>query len=279
MTERTEIDFLFGSDSDKDKIMPGLVRLKEEGLIQPIVHFISADNNSETDVALVIKRVKDRGREHEVYIGGAGLCNQLAGTLRKKARLQDLPIAVPISDSTMKGVSSFLSSSEKPPMSPLPTVGLDNTYAAGNIAYRFLRQPFRGVHVVRRVNSEEESRKIYDQLKKLGIHPSDAANIHPDEVVINPFSSIDQISEIDEILRKGTGVQIAVVTQGGVDIDTYMRALNGTEVTALVNNVKSYANSVYVAAIVIQDKGALAKLAQEREAKAAHLRNLERIVV
>ena len=276
MTEITEIDFLFGSDSDKGKVMPGLRRLKESGLIQPVVHYISADNNSETDVGLVIKRVKDRRREHEVYIGGAGFCNQLAGTLRKGARLQDLPVAVPISDIETDGVASFLSTTCKPPSNPLLTVGFNNTYAAGNIAYRFMQQGFRGVSVLRRSDNDMAADKIIEDLKKAGIKA--VAGLHPDlnDVVVNPVGTYDNVGGMDALLMSegGRGIQIAVSVNPISNFREYVHSLDDTDVTAMVNYSNSWANVVYAVAQVIQHKGALAELAQKRQTKAEHLRNL-----
>lgn len=275
MAEIIEIDFLFGSDSDKDKIMPGLLKLKKEGLVQPVVHFISADNNSEEEVDVVVERIRGRGRAHEVYIGGAGLCNQLAGTLRKKARLQDLAIAVPISDSTTGGLSSFLSTTEKPPMNPLLTVGIDNTYAAGNIAYRFMQQKFSGVHVARNGHNTQTADRIITDLDLRGI--ASIVTAHGDDIIVTPLTGPDHAREVEFGLRGG--VQIAVAAYSPIDFIKYAHSLDGTVATAMVNNVKSCINTVYAAAQLIQNQDALEELARERQKKAEHLRKLERVAV
>jgi phosphoribosylcarboxyaminoimidazole (NCAIR) mutase len=59
-----------------------------------------------------------------------------------------LVIGVPIKDSKTNGLSSILSTSEKPPRNPVLTVGLNDTYSALLIAYRFMKREFNDKLVI-----------------------------------------------------------------------------------------------------------------------------------
>jgi len=271
--EPSELTMVFGSDSDEKKILPGIIRAtKEIKGLKVRVHYASADNTPEkVDKVLYIP-----DEEPVPVITGAGMSNVLTGVAKVKATLYDLVIGVPITDSATGGLSSLLSTSEKPPLNPVLMVPLDNTYAAAQIAVRYINKRYGGVVVADNsacLSNPVSADSIADmekQLTKLGIDCQvyTPADINPDDIVITVFSHHNLIDKnyyegtqamnaIDRRLRAGRGIQIGVREKAEVKRwDAYMNCLQDLEVTGIVG-IGRYENAAMVAAQIIGHGAAL----------------------
>jgi len=271
-----EFEIIIGSTSDQDKIVPGIERFVGENPDWKVkVTYASADNTPEK-AATAMVRLTD-GDSPGVLESGAGMANLLTGVYKTHARITDLVVGIPIGDSFWDGLSSVLSTVEKPPRNPVLGVGLNNTYAALNIAKRVLEgyDPEAGVTVAK---YDDESADAVAGIQKKLDHYGIAncvrgrMGIDEDSVVITPFM-IDgaNITDLDAKLREGKGIQIGVCyAKPDLDHPTegYVDTLSGTEVTGIVTaGNHGYTNSVLVAAQILGHQGALEKLAQEKVKK------------
>lgn len=282
----TEIEMIFGSQSDKDKIQPGIIRFsKEHPDIKIVGWYASADNVPEK-VAELVAKYSNPDREPAAVISGAGMSNVLTGVIKTHMLHDDLNIGVPISDSVTRGLSSLLSTDEKPPLNPVLAVGMNNTYAAANIAYRFalggqgrvvvLGNEGRGREQVK----QESIDKLAKELAGLGIEYQVAGldSVKKDDLVltiyttfnqIHPYNQVDDVllMNVDQALRQGRGIQIAVREKEPIKRwDQYMESLEGTEATAVVS-IGVYKNAAMVAAQIMRNEKALEIIKKEKNKK------------
>lgn len=271
-----QLNVIFGSTSDEEKVLPGVIRAtKEIEGLEVRVHYASADNTPDK-VLDIVYDIKDEEDDNVAYISGAGMSNVLTGVVKTAATLNDIVIGIPINDSKTSGVSSFLSTSEKPPGNPVLTVGLDNSYAGLNIGYRFMKGEFKDVVLLYSPDMDmgpfvEPVEKTKKALEDIGLKykVNTADKIGENDVVIQIFHpNVKKLVEVDKTLRSGNGIQI------GVARDAYelyhMDCLKGTEATGFVG-IGAYANAAQMAAQIVQDETALAKIKEKKEAKAASL--------
>jgi phosphoribosylcarboxyaminoimidazole (NCAIR) mutase len=274
------LDIIFGSNSDEGKVLPGIVRATQQipGL-EVMVHYASADNTPDK-VKKTVSMIKQSDyvfATPKIFTSGAGMSNVLTGVVRADATLNDLVIGVPITDSVTDGVSSVLSTSEKPPLNPVLTVGLNNTYAAINIAYRFALQKFENVSVLgHHPIHDAQSNEIYkafDVFKlvtrvktRRGVH-----EISPNDVVVSVYDlDCPLIQEVDERLRAGNGVQVFCSLEKPSDLVRYSHCLDRTEATGLVS-ATGYKNAVMMAAQLLRYQPALDVIAEMKDKKAKEL--------
>jgi len=269
---------VFGSTSDKEKVLPGIQQItKEISDLEVEVQFASADNTP-VKVARVAPRLISSDGPN-VLISGAGLSNVLTGVLKTYSDVDDLNIGIPISDSSSDGLTALLSTVEKPPRNPVLAVGVNNSYAALNIANRFMRG-LKHISVLGEFNREntKETEEVKRQLTNRGIPFKEYKaymDVPPCSVLISPFNfgyGIGDFQRMDKQLRLGNGVQIAVcsVPTMSENVTDYICALDGTEVTGMVSSM-GYENAVIVAAQLTRNIDALAKINEERSKKSEAL--------
>jgi len=286
----TRIDMIFGSTSDEGKVMPGIIDFSKANPDTEIyVHWASADNTPEK-VKEIMDKITKGPRKAMPLISGAGMSNVLTGIVRTYARIDDLVIGVPISDKEMQGLSSILSTGEKPPRNPVLTVPLDGSYTAANIAYKFLNGKFNGVFVPVLPEMPEspggndikpEREKILKLLSQYVIAADTIpiSKLEGDELVISPFYRMNiyaadrHIREIDARLSKGTGIQIGVANPGHKtrDYASYAEYFNPELRSTGYVTAGQYINAVIVAAQIMGHKNALAMIEGEKKEKAQKL--------
>jgi phosphoribosylcarboxyaminoimidazole (NCAIR) mutase len=214
--------------------------------------------------------------DRRALITGAGMSNVLTGIAKTYAGPKDLVIGIPLPDSTTDGLSSLFSTSEKPPLNPVLTVGMANTYAALNIAYRFMNQGF-GYIVVPPTQDDGLRKEVRGQADKLGIEyrERDCFEIQPNDIVVNfvPPTGSSSVRGIDDMLKEGKGVQIVCSTGKVVNEPAYIHLLDETSVSGLVT-ARQYGNAFQIAAVVAQDEAALEKI---KGLKADKTRRLDEI--
>ncbi len=281
----------FGSDSDKDKVYPGVVRYSiehpEESII---VHFGSADNTPEKVDHIFNFLVSEKT---DVFMSGAGMSNVLTGVMKAKAEFDDLIIGIPISDSTTGGLSSLLSTSEKPPLNPVLTVGINNTYAALNISKRYHSLDGGNVLVLSnagRINYEVDEKsidKVAEQLDnfRIGYRVAGINSVRKDNIVITVFKHYNEtmpvsklesniLRRVDKRLGKGNGIQVGVREKDMVKrFDCYMECLDGIYSTGIVN-IGGYSNAAQVAGILQGNVKSLNIINRKKKEKREYLENV-----
>ncbi len=285
---------LFGSNSDERKVLPGIERWTEENP-DVRVEYASADNTPEKVARLADELLSHEGelrwvkRRAVPVISGAGMSNVLTGVMKVSARYDDLNIGIPITDSMTGGLSSVLSTDEKPPRNPVLAVSLNGTYAAANIAHRFNECGYGDVVVadtsIGAVDLVVKKLEIYG----LPFEVRDVADLDPDALVITPFAlnATHWLREIDEKLREGKGIQIAVKNSNplivyesdehkGPQYDDTIRMnefaqylaqfRHPMEATGFVS-MGGYVNAAIVAAQIMRDSDALMRIKGEKDDK------------
>lgn len=275
------IHAIFGSPSDEEKVLPGIVQATRELPVEVRVDYASADNTPEKVDALVAKLKDEKAR---VVISGAGLSNVLTGVVKAAMPFHVVHIGVPIYDDSSSGLTALLSTAEKPPMNPVLCVGVNNTYAAVNIAHRFL-QGLKAV-VMALPNRYSENlrngvRSLGENLLELGI-PFEQVSVlgepHRDAVVITPFDYFP-LAINDGYLRRGRGVQIGVsCADVNENPQEYRQVLNDTYAAGIVSS-QGYLNAVHMAALLTQNMAVLEKLGARKMRKHTDLTNHSGLIV
>jgi phosphoribosylcarboxyaminoimidazole (NCAIR) mutase len=284
-----ELNIIFGSDSDEKKILPGILRaVNEIPFINAVrVHYASADNTPDK-VEETIKHIQEKTSSPRVYLSGAGMSNVLTGVVKTKGEISDLMIGIPIDDKNTFGVSSFLSTSEKPPLNPVISVGLNNTYAALNIASKFLNGLEKSeIKLIGEIHSKDDElniAKIEEILKTANISYElmtlkSKSKVEKDDVVITPyFASSVSLGRIDDILSDGKGVQIAVYNTPVLDWNNHISRFKELNSTGFVS-IGSYKNAAIVASQLTRNKSALDYFKKEKEKKTASLNENKGFIV
>jgi len=267
------LHIIFGSTSDEEKVLPGIVRAtKEIPDLEVVVHYASVDNTPDKVQRIMREYSSPVGKR--VYISGAGMSNVLTGVVKTYATLNDLVIGIPISDPQTEGVSSFLSTGEKPPMNPILTVGLNESYAAINIAYRFLQGTSKNLVIfennVHTIKEPDYLQKVKNFCEEVGLRyePKSFGEIGVDDVVISFFddvfiSSFPNIRQVDRKLKEGRGIQVSVCYKMD-DLLHYSQCLADTSVTGVVS-IDSFTNAAIVAAQLTENRAALEAIKAKRE--------------
>ena len=275
---------IFGSDSDWDKVKEGVtVATKCISGLEVEVDFASADNTS-VKVDRIASKIKCESIRNKVYISGAGMSNVLTGVLKSQANLGDLIIGIALDDSKTYGMSSWLSTSEKPPGNPVLMVGLNDSYSALNISYRFLSGIDKNEVVVFGGTGEREifpsdRSKLEDSLEEIELHyqVKKLNQLDADDIVLTVFSMVDHeqgkgyLNLVDNVLRKGQGIQIGMAgTNIGLPSAHYLHCLINTETTGIVG-IQAYQNAAHLAARIIRDENSLSIIGQKKNEKAHKL--------
>jgi phosphoribosylaminoimidazole carboxylase PurE protein len=267
------IHAIFGSPSDEEKILPGIVQATRELPVEVRVDYASADNTPQK-VDDIARRLEDE--RERVVISGAGLSNVLTGAIKAAMSLHVVHIGVPIYDSSSFGLTALLSTAEKPPMNPVLCVGINNTYAAVNIAYRFLQGLSKVVLSIPDRYSEKSRQGVEtlgENLLGLGIPFEQVQKLeepHRDAVVITPFD-YHALSFGDKDVMKGRGVQIGVsCADVNENPGEYRHILDDTYATGIVSS-QGYLNAVMMAALLTSNLSALGKLRDKKGQKTIYL--------
>ena len=286
---------LFGSTSDERKVLPGIERWTDENP-DVRVHYASADNTPKKVSKILRDLLGVEGderwdtREAVPVISGAGMSNVLTGVSKVAARYDDLNIGIPITDSKTAGLSSVLSTDEKPPRNPVLAVTLNGTYAAANIAQRFNDGGYERIVVPNWYT--EAVADVTELLEGYGLPyvvvdgPSD---VGPDDLVLTTFTlnAANRLRSIDDRLRTGKGIQIAVKDKSPilvfdtpegeepryddeVLVDETARYLaqfrHPMEATGFVS-MGGYVNAAIVAAQIMRHSDALMEIKGEKDHK------------
>jgi phosphoribosylcarboxyaminoimidazole (NCAIR) mutase len=294
MAENTLLlQMVFGSTSDNDKIMPGIKRAtKDIPDLEIIVHYASADNTPQKVEQIGTKYAGTTVNGHltgKPWISGAGLSNVLTGVLKQYAAFEDLNIGVPISGGKFPE-ASLLSTSEKPGYNPVFTVGYNNTFAAANIATRYVRttperlvvyNPLSPTHK-RAQTAWEQAREMEHELNIFALDYSIGGKPQPNDCVLTIIDHCDQpvyagVSLVDWVVRTGHGIQILVPCKNmEADLKEYYLLASGvlsnTTSTGLVS-AGSYINAAQVAATIMRNDSALKRMARRKTERADALRN------
>ena len=104
------LQMIFGSTSDKDKVLPGIQKFTQEHPEVVVdVHWASADNTPEKVRKIMEIIASPVLSLPYAFISGAGMSNVLSGFVKQYTDIHDLNIGVPISDSATGGLSAILS--------------------------------------------------------------------------------------------------------------------------------------------------------------------------
>lgn len=298
------LDLVFGSDSDESKILPGVQQFtKDYPEWEVRVDYASADNTPDKVLGALTSIQTDAeldelsGRKPgTVYISGAGLSNLLTGVIKIHARVNDLNIGIPISDSSSEGLTSILSTVEKPPRNAVLAVSMNNSYAALSIARSFkegldkvvIADPIssnRCTHNFMEEHIEKtkaDTLKLQKEFEKYGISPTITkfGDLSANSVILSPFTSFEHtpLYNIDALLNAGNGVQIAVPSGDILHQDSriytgpmFGLTFNHTGFVSSYAAANSYINAVMVAAQLTRNSGILEKIALEKQTKADKL--------
>jgi len=289
---------VFGSTSDEKKILPGIQKATEEIPDLDVELIYASADNTPHKVQETFEKIRKQFRvEHPtikdspgVFISGAGMSNVLTGVSRQYANIEDLVIGVPITDSSTNGLSSFLSTVEKPPRNPVLAVGLNDIYSALNIAYRFLKDPDQERQIVvydpagpLLDDLDEQIGKLKEKLKDFNLPFSDLKAIIDED--LNPHDIILTVASIhrlfyarglDEKLGKERmegAIQVVVpVYPKPNEIYGFTQGLGDTDYTGFVGSGSAgYTNAAIVAAQLTRNKEALATIAKQKQDKTVSL--------
>lgn len=278
-----ELNVIFGSPSDKDKVIPGILKATGENPdLEIVVHFASADNTPDK-VERILQEIQRRDDAPKAYVSGAGMSNVLTGVIKAQANVEDLVIGIPISDSKTNGLSSFLSTSEKPPLNPVLMTGINNSYAAVNIGYKFLKRMTEpkilqaGRVVLLEHKGFPDNDPQYEILKKelnsFGVNYDsvEIGEVEPDDIVLNVCSldghEIIIIDEVDKKLNEGYGIQVGVIRnvlyQEIYHLTDFFQDVSSTGIVGL----GAYKNAAIVAAQLNREMNALEVIYKKKTEK------------
>jgi len=284
MAELIALDMTFGSTSDRDKVMPGIEAFVKDYPDTVIhVHWASADNTPDK----VAEIARDLTSLDPVpIISGAGMSNVLTGVMKTHATTDYPIIGVPIFDSVTRGLSSIFSTVEKPPRNVVMATGLNNSYAAANIAYKYLMHEYSNLAIICQPDTHPERQEASDHLVEhcMNYHVKNyqlclPELVSPDDVVIFPFfvsSSHDyhKMLRLDRQLSEGDGIQIGVMTRhplSGTDFERTLQYFTADLKSTVFVASGEYINAILAAAQLMDNELALGKFRQERQQKAEKL--------
>lgn len=139
MSTKPKVALVMGSDSDYEKLIPCIKRLKKFD-IEPVVRVISAHRTPD-EAERFAKNAKNDGIE--VILAAAGKAAHLGGVL---AAFTTLPvIGIPIKSSTMDGLDSLLSMVQMPKGIPVATVAIDGADNAAILAAQILALKYENI--------------------------------------------------------------------------------------------------------------------------------------
>ncbi|MEO0210885.1 MAG: 5-(carboxyamino)imidazole ribonucleotide mutase [candidate division WOR-3 bacterium] len=127
-----KIAVIIGSESDRDRMKPGIDLLEDLGIEYELV-VLSAHRNP-VELGEHASRLSERG--FEVVIAGAGLSAALPGAIAARTELP--VIGVPFDAGTLGGLDALLSMTQMPRGVPVATVGINNPINAAILALRIL---------------------------------------------------------------------------------------------------------------------------------------------
>ncbi len=128
----TKIAIVIGSESDRERMKPGLDLLEKLG-VEYELSVLSAHRNPD-ELAEYAAGLSGKG--FEVVIAGAGLSAALPGAIAARTHLP--VIGVPLEAGTLGGLDALLSIAQMPRGVPVATVGINNPANAALLALRIL---------------------------------------------------------------------------------------------------------------------------------------------
>ena len=112
-----DILFVIGSDSDRERILPGLELAKEKGFAYDL-EVLSAHR----DLEKLMSFMKSEGNGYSVIVAAAGLSAALPGVI---ATMTERPvIGVPLVAGELSGIDALLSILQLPKGIPVATMGI-----------------------------------------------------------------------------------------------------------------------------------------------------------
>ncbi len=113
----TDLLFLIGSNSDRERVLPALELLEERKLSYEL-HVFSAHRNLDD----LLSFLESREGDFRLVIAAAGLSAALPGIVAAKTRLP--VIGVPLVAGELSGIDALLSISQLPKGVPVATMGI-----------------------------------------------------------------------------------------------------------------------------------------------------------
>jgi len=280
---KRRFNVILGSTSDEAKIVPGIQRFTQEFPFEVLVHYASKDNTPDK-VDRIVHRLITHGLDVFVFVSGAGLSNLLTGVIKASSQIYDLNLGIPVTDDSSDGLTALLSTAEKPPYNPVLAVGLNNSYAALNIANRFanaLNHTGRELTILKgRTSSEEDGVvKLVKQCEEFGLpfkFVMGDSKIVSDSLLLNVYDFMEPMASkliqlMDERLNKGVGIQIGVscapIKESYGD---YLHMLDGTYTTGIVSS-QNYTNAALMGAILTRNEAALVNIHNKRQERVEKL--------
>jgi phosphoribosylcarboxyaminoimidazole (NCAIR) mutase len=270
MAEEIRYQLVFGSPSDKKLVLPGILKFSNEyPEIEIKVHHASADNTKEKVRSTMVWLVSQSKSIGDAYLSGAGLSNLLTGTAKTHLSMYDLVVGIPITDSSSEGLTSVVSTGEKPSMNPVLCVSLNNSYAALNIAHKFNSKKLNNVIVLYNhkddilCNGINELEKSLQEFKiNYSIESRPEYVKISDSLILTPFlmQDLEIIKNVDNIMleTKENGIQVAYCNEkicGNIPryLEFFQQELDCTGFVSSMNHT----NAAIMTAVLTRNQEAL----------------------
>ena len=134
MSDAPLVGVLVGSESDRERMQPGLDELDKRG----IAYEFEVRSAHRTPDAVAEYARSAAGRGIRVLIAGAGLAAALPGVVAAHTELPVIGVPLRSSMSVLDGLDALLSIVQMPPGVPVACVGVDNSKNAAVLAARIL---------------------------------------------------------------------------------------------------------------------------------------------
>ncbi len=134
MSSSPLVGVLVGSESDRERMQPGLDELDKRG----IAYEFEVRSAHRTPDAVAEYARLAAGRGIRVLIAGAGLAAALPGVVAAHTELPVIGVPLRSSMSVLDGLDALLSIVQMPPGVPVACVGVDNSKNAAVLAARIL---------------------------------------------------------------------------------------------------------------------------------------------
>ncbi|MFH1510180.1 MAG: AIR carboxylase family protein [Candidatus Woesearchaeota archaeon] len=286
---------ILGSTSDTETFRKAANTQKPEDL-RIKVYYASVDNTP-AKVSCVMEEICRQEGSPKAIMAGAGLANGLATAANNLKGLHDLVVALPFSDSVSRGLSSFLSTTEKPSKNPLPTVGPDEVAAAINIADKYVIGGQNGVIKLLHDSpsyrvDQKDMDQVADRMHKMRISykqvPSEG--IQPDDIVVSIFRDYDLADEeigrhptigmVDKILNKGKGIQICVREKEAMEKwKEYLMLCSASRSSTCFVGIGKYDNAIMAACLLARQHEQYSKLIMEKNKHASDVANARSFIL
>jgi 5-(carboxyamino)imidazole ribonucleotide mutase len=132
----TDILVVIGSESDRERIEPGIELIGQKGLSHRL-EVLSAHRN----LVELLDFLRDHAAEYRVIIAAAGLAAALPGVVA--SQVENPVIGVPLEGGPLSGIDALLSILQLPKGVPVATMGIgkQGVLNAVHLAERIIRLP------------------------------------------------------------------------------------------------------------------------------------------